>query len=96
LKYEKSRHNRIIGGQHTYLFNFIRLNTRRGIPHCDEAESSFFQRAKGASCLTKRVLATAIEKNDRSKSRSLGPSCTGGLSFGTFLWPRKEKYNKIV
>jgi len=89
LKYEKSRHNRIIGGQHTYLFNFIRLNTRRGIPHCDEAESRFFQWAKGASCLSgatkkNQTVATAIEKNDRSKSRSLGPSCTGGAFFWYF------------
>jgi len=30
-----------------------------------------------------------------SEGSPKGPGQTGGLSFGTFLWPNKEKYIKI-
>ena len=57
---------------------------------------SLFLRKRGANCLRSAVgrpsFLTRPQKKAYMREVPKGPFQTGGLSFGTFLWPRKEKY----
>jgi len=66
-------------------------------PILSEPSMSIFMREKGPNCLSPAKAGRVSgppHKGAYARKVPKGPAQTGGVSFGTFLWPNKEKYNR--